>query len=333
MRFTLLFLLFASVTLSAADGYRFLTLPPERNGKEVVFSISRGESFRSIARRLMEHGIVRSDWRLRLLARYKKQGGGIQAGEFALRTDALPEKVLNTLTSGQAVLYRLQLIEGSTWWQVARKAAATELVTRESLDDAIRDPELLARYGIPFTNAEGFLFPETYHFSRPRNKNGRELVTLFLETFKAQTADLDWSTPLPVPLTRAQIITLASLVEKETGVPEERARIAGVYLNRLRKGMLLQCDPTVIYGLGPEFNGNITRKNLRDGSNPYNTYRHKGLPPGPICSPGLAAIQAVLNPEKHDFLYFVAKGDGSHAFNTNLRSHNRAVQKYQLRRK
>lgn len=333
MRFPILFALFAVISLSAADGYRFLTLPPDQDGREVVFSITRGESFRRIARRLMENDIVRSDWRLRLLARYRKQGGDVQAGEFALRTDTTPEDVLNTLTSGRAVLYRLQLIEGSTWWQVARKTADTGLVTRQSLDDAIRDPELLARYNIPFATAEGFLFPETYHFSRPGDKDGRELVTLFLETFKSQTASLDWSAPLPIPLTRAQVIILASLVEKETGVPEERARIAGVYLNRLRKGMLLQCDPTIIYGLGPEFNGNITRKNLRDASNPYNTYRHKGLPPGPICSPGLAAIQAVLNPEKHDFLYFVAKGDGSHAFNTTLRGHNRAVRKYQLRRK
>ena len=333
MRFTLLFLIFSAITLSAADGYRFLNLPPEQEGKERIFTISKGESVRSIARRLMDENIVRSDWRFRMLARYQKKGGGVQAGEFALRTDTRPEEILDTLTSGQALLHRLQIIEGTTWWQISEKAASTGLVTRESLDAAISNPELLNRYNIPFATAEGFLFPETYHFSRPKNKDGRELIVLLLETFQQQTENLDWDAPLPVPLNKAQIITLASLVEKETGRPDERARIAGVYLNRLRKGMRLQCDPTIIYGLGPDFNGNLTRKNLRDASNPYNTYKHKGLPPGPICSPGLAAIQAVLHPEKHGYLYFVAKGDGSHIFSSTLRKHNRAVRRYQLRRK
>ncbi|HKK33803.1 MAG TPA: endolytic transglycosylase MltG [Desulfomicrobiaceae bacterium] len=331
MRYLALFTLFAALSLAAADGYRFMTLPPEREGREKIVTIAKGESVRTIARRLENENILRSDWRFRILIRFNKMQGSVQAGEFALRTDLSPYEVLRKLTSGQGVLYRLQIIEGSTWWQIRDKAEATGLVTGESVESAIRDPELLARFQIPHATAEGFLFPETYHVSRPRNKNGRGLVVLFLETFQRQTRDLDWEAPLPVPLTRPEIITLASLVEKETGRADERARIAGVYLNRLKRGMLLQCDPTIIYGLGPEFNGNLTRKNLRDSSNPYNTYRHKGLPPGPICSPGLASIKAVLHPEEHEFLFFVSTGDGSHIFNTTLRGHNRAVRRYQLR--
>jgi UPF0755 protein len=332
MRYLILFLVFSALILAAADGYRFLTLPPERDGREKIVTIAKGESLKTIARRLMHKNILRSDWRFRILARADKKEGSIQAGEFALRTDRTPAEILRTLTSGLGVLHRFQIIEGSTWWEVRDTAEATGLVTGSSVEAAIRDPELLARYDIPFSTAEGFLFPETYHFSRPRKKNGRDLVVLFLETFQRQTSGLDWDTPLPVPLTRPEIIILASLVEKETGRADERARIAGVYLNRLKRGMLLQCDPTVIYGLGPAFNGNLTRKNLRDSSNPYNTYRHKGLPPGPICSPGLASIEAVLHPEEHKYLYFVATGDGSHAFNTTLREHNRAVRKHLLGR-
>jgi UPF0755 protein len=127
-------------------------------------------------------------------------------------------------------------------------------------------------------------------------------------------------------------VTLASLVEKETGVAEERHRIAGVFVNRLKRGMRLQCDPTVIYGIGPEFDGNLKRKHLNNPANKYNTYRHGGLPPGPICSPGLDSIKAALNPEEHDFLYFVSRGDGTHKFSKTLAEHNRAVRRFQLRR-
>ena len=248
-----------------------------------------------------------------------------------LHTGWLPEKVLETLVLGKPILYRLSLREGLTWWETARIVEEAGYATFEDFALTIQDKELLARYHVPFDSAEGFLFPETYLLQRPKEKNARPIVEMLLKTFWDRATRV-WPEGRPEPEVLKHAVILASMVERETGVPAERPTVAGVFAKRLKIGMLMQCDPTVIYGLGPSFDGNLTRAQLNDADNPYNTYQRRGLPPGPICSPGLDALLAAVNPEDHDYLYFVSKNDGSHHFSKNLREHNNAVRTYQLKR-
>ena len=212
--------------------------------------------------------------------------------------------------------------------EVALAVNATGLTSADKFLAACNDRDFLQAQGINATTAEGYLFPETYFFPRIPNQDPYPILKALLDHFRATVAELPQSTN-PDELHR--MVILASLVEKETAVPSERGTVAGVYANRLRVGMLLQCDPTIIYGLGDTFDGNLRRSHLQDPKNPYNTYVHPGLPPGPICSPGAAALQAASNPEQHDLFYFVARQDGSHHFSRSLREHTNAVIKYQRR--
>ncbi len=329
-------LLFLSIIIGTAmigyEAFRFLKVPPAKPGREVLVDIPQGETFTSIAAMLEKKGVIRNEQYFRLLAKYEKKLGKIQAGEFKLSTGWKPQRVLDTLVSGQPILYKLSIPEGLTWWQTAELVEKAGYADVDDFAKAVRDPELLKTYHIPFDTAEGFLFPETYLLKRPDKKDARAIVELLLKSFWERTKGI-WKQNPPDPKRVRRLVILASLVEKETGVGAERRRVAGVYQQRLDRKMLLQCDPTVIYGLGQAFSGNITRKNLEDKKNSYNTYQHPGLPPGPIASPGLKSLQAAADPEEHDFLYFVSKGDGSHYFSKNLKEHNRAVYKYQLKRK
>jgi len=315
----------------AYETYSFLKVPPASPGEELFFTVEPGETFYQVAQRLHDKGVISNVQYFRLLARYKKQLNLIQAGEFKLHTGWQPEQVLEMLVSGQPILYKLSIPEGLTWWQTGKLVADAGYCTLEDFKATVHDPELLAEYHIPFDSAEGFLFPETYLLQRPKEKDARPIVELLLQMFWKKAAAL-WPDARPAPAELGRIVILASVVEKETGAPEERPTIAGVYVRRLQKKMLLQADPTVIYGLGEDFDGNLTRKHLNDATNPYNTYQRPGLPPTPICSPGLHALQAAADPEEHDYLYFVSKGDGTHHFSKSLREHNRAVRKYQLNR-
>lgn len=348
------------------------SVPPQ----DVVVDVAPGATFDRVARDLYKAGAVSNVFRFRLLAKVRGKLGAVQVGEFCVNTGWTPEKILGHITSGNQILYRLSLREGLPWWETARLVEAGGFARADEFAAVIHDPEFLRRNGIPFPNAEGFLYPETYLLRKPRTLGGRQqaeaVANILVETFWKRSwphltriANTAAQTGGPVPLpdhalrnnapvrigsagdgrthaspgplrtpfskeTLRRLIILASLVEKETGVPEERARVAGVYANRLRIGMPLQCDPTIIYGLGQNQNGPIRRSQLDDAKNPYNTYKHPGLPPGPICSPGAASIQAAAKPENHKFLYFVATGDsdGAHTFSTNLNDHNRAVRVY-----
>lgn len=341
-RHPLIMLLLALVlTVAIPGGYlwyeaaTFISTPPESSGSEVRFIVPRGASFSRIAKDLQGAGVVTDATRFRLFARYKGKTGDIKAGEFLLNTSWTPQQVLDALVAGKSVLYSLTLREGLAWWDTAAEIERQGFAPADEFRKVIHDPDFLRNSHIPqnlFSNAEGFLFPETYHLLKPREMNREAAVriaNLLVDMFWQRTSGV-WSEFPPPDDELERILILATLVEKETAVPEERRTVAGVYANRLRKGMRLQADPTVIYGIGPEFNGNITRKNLRDKSNPYNTYVRGGLPPGPICSPGLEAIRAAADPEEHKYLYFVAKGDGSHYFSRTLKEHNNAVRKYLL---
>jgi UPF0755 protein len=313
------------------ERHRFLNVPPETPGRNVTVIIEPGEPFSAAARELQKRGLVRDASKLIRWAVEQGQASKVRAGEFVLNTGWTPPELMDVLTSSPGVMQRVQVREGLTLWRTADIFEEAGLCTDEAFAAAAADPELLEKWSIPADTAEGYLFPETYLFSRSRQLNASVLVETMLGQFRDNARKV-WPDGLPDPETVHETVILASLVEKETGDPSERARIAGVYANRLERGMLLQADPTIIYGLGPDFDGNLRRVHLEDRSNPYNTYRRRGLPPGPICSPGLASLLAARNPEQHGYYYFVAKGDGSHKFSKTLRQHNNAVQRYQLRR-
>ena len=319
------------------EAWTFLKTPPATPGQEAFFDVEPGANVRRVADKLEERGLITDARKFLLLARYKKWDSRLQAGRFALNTGWLPEQVLDTLVNGQPVLFRVTVPEGLTWWQTAKVLEDAGLVRFEDFRAVITDPAFLRHYGIPFDSAEGFLMPDTYLLKKadvPDKAQARAVAGRMVDNFwrKGDALWPDGKRPSRDELRR--LVILASVVEKETAFADERPRVAGVYANRLRINMALQADPTVIYGLGPNFDGNLRRRHLDDANNIYNTYQRPGLPPGPICSPGLACLKAAANPEQHDYIYFVARGeDGSHVFSTNLAAHNKAVREYWAKRR
>ena len=309
----------------------FLGKVPEAPGHSVIVDIEPGMTLAQVADKLEQQNVVTDSQKFQLLARWEDKGRSLQAGQFLLNTGWKPEQVLDMLASGRSLLYRLTLREGLPWWQVAEQLEKQGFCKAVDFTSVIHDPKFLQHWGIPFSSAEGFLYPETYLLPKPRELNieaARSIAGRLVGMFWQQVDRL-WPEGRPSRSELVRLVTLASIVEKETSVPEERARVAGVYSNRLRMGMLLQADPTVIYGMGRSFSGRLLFRHLEDEKNPYNTYRRPGLPPGPICSFGAAALEAAKNPEEHKFLYFVATGKGKeHKFSKSLKEHNRAVQEY-----
>ncbi len=310
----------------------FLETAPQSPGKDIVFDVPAGATFAQVTQSLLAQGLITDDFKFTLLARYKKLDNKLQAGRFTLNTGWLPESLLQHLVVGKPILHRVTLREGLTWWQTGKVLEEHGFVRFEDFRDCIMDDDFLRHYGIPFATAEGFLMPETYLLKKedvPNKATACAIAGRLVDTFWQKTQKYWPQGKKPNQQTLRHIVILASIVERETGVATERERVAGVYTNRLRIKMPLQADPTTIYGLGPAFDGNLRRIHLNDPNNLYNTYQHGGLPPGPICSPGVAAVRAALNPEKHDFLYFVAITDGGeHAFSKTLTEHNRAVRRY-----
>ncbi|MCH5277011.1 MAG: endolytic transglycosylase MltG [Desulfovibrionaceae bacterium] len=313
------------------DGWHFLQTPAATPGRDVVITIEPGSTLAEVAALLEREGVVSDAFRFQLLARVRGMGGRLQAGRFLVKSGWLPQKILDWLVSGQAVLRRVTVREGLPWWDVGRVLEQAGLCRAEDFNTVIHDAGFLRHWGIPFDSAEGFLYPETYFMPQPRVMDleaARAAAGRMVDTFWRKAGEL-WPEGRPDTATLRRVLTLASIVERETAVPAERPRVAGVYVNRLKKHMLLQADPTVIYGLGPDFKGPLLTRHLQDDGNAYNTYRAAGLPPGPICSPGLPSLRAALSPELHEYLYFVANGrDGGHVFSATLSEHNRAVREY-----
>jgi UPF0755 protein len=292
-----------------------------------VVEIPAGQDFRTLAGRLQADGLIRSPSKLRVLARLEGFDRIIQAGEYELSAAMAPRTILETLASGKVRLHRLTIPEGFNLNQVADAVAGAGLAARDAFYAAATDPDFARQLEIPADTFEGYLFPDTYHF--PRDTTPRKMVATMVAHFHGALAP-EWQLQLEkLEWTLHQVVTLASIIEKETGAAFERPLISSVFHNRLKKGMRLESDPTVIFGI-PDFDGNLTRKHLRTPT-PYNTYQIPELPPGPIGNPGAAALQAALFPAETDYLFFVAKGDQTHYFSTTLAEHNRAVQKYQLR--
>lgn len=338
LRKALYILLACLILLAGAAGYaaikasHFLNTPAVETEKLVEVEILRGDTFGKVAKRLNDAGIITNALYFRLYAMWEGRTGSIQAGVFEFATNWTPREVLQHLVFGHPVLYRLTLREGLPWWEVAKLAEENGFATAEDFKTVIHDPDFLTKHGIPFANAEGFLFPDTYFLRKPKVMDEAAALALanrLVDTFRKKTAELFAGQDMDKEKLK-MIVTLASMVEKETGVADERPTVAGVFANRLALGMPMQCDPTIIYGLGENFDGNIRKSDLENDANPYNTYRHPGLPPGPICSPGLESLTAAMHPGKHDYLYFVAtKAGGAHVFNANLKDHINAVNKYQ----
>ncbi len=330
----LMLLLLVAAGYAAFTADRFLNTPAGETEATLEVEILRGDTFGKVANRLEKAGIITNALFFRLYAMWEKRTASIQAGVFEFSTAWTPREVLRHLVFGQPVLYRLTVREGLPWWEVAKLVEENGFAKAEDFKEVIHDAEFLAKHSIPFASAEGFLFPDTYLLRRPKEMNKEAALALadrLVGTFEKKTRELFAEANVAADTDKLkQIIILASMVEKETSIAAERPLVAGVFANRLRLGMLMQCDPTIIYGLGESFNGNLRKRDLDDDNNPYNTYRHAGLPPGPICSPGLSAIAAAVRPAEHDYLYFVAtKAGGEHVFNATLSGHNKAVNKYQ----
>lgn len=321
----------ATIAAAFAGGTLYFLGPAEAPGREAIVLIRPGMTLPAIARELESQGLIRNAQALVLIAKLNGHMASAKAGEFLLSSGWPAQEILRVITTTNGIQHKVVVREGLPWWGAAKLFEAENLTDRDSFEQASKNATLLQKYAIPADSAEGFLFPETYQLPRTQADNGTAVVEAMLREFDRQAKKL-WPQGPPPAGELKRIVILASLVERETGDAAERPRIAGVFMNRLKLGMRLQCDPTTIYGLGPAFDGDLKRAHLEDAQNPYNTYAHAGLPPGPICSPGLASLQAALNPEVHDYIYFVAKGDGTHEFSATLDEHNRAVNRYQRRR-
>ncbi|MHB8709287.1 MAG: endolytic transglycosylase MltG [Desulfuromonadales bacterium] len=288
--------------------------------------VAPGSALPQIARQLEQAGVVGDARRFARLASWREAAQKIKAGEYEFTRAATPGEVLDRLVAGDVIKIRITVPEGFTLKEIAARVAAAGIGTTEQFVKAATDLARLSKLGVPGENLEGYLFPETYTVTTTTTPV--EVVHAMVAQFERQlTPDL-LAAARASALGRHELVTLASIVQKEAGNEDEMPLIAAVFHNRLRKGMLLQADPTVIYGIA-DFDGNLTRRHLTTPT-PYNTYTQKGLPPGPIASPGLAALRAAANPAQSQALYFVARGDGRHEFNVTLEAHNRAVRRYQL---
>jgi UPF0755 protein len=292
-----------------------------------VFAVAPGETLGSIATRLESEGLVRSAFAFKALARWRDQESALQVGEYSLSPDVAPDEILTRIVQGHVVTYELVIPEGFTVAQIAERVAAAELAERDAFLAVARSAAIATSFGVEGDTLEGYLYPETYRM--PRGLSAEEVARVLVDHFLAQWRNLE-PAAVAAGLSMREVATLGSIIEKETGAPEERPLIASVFLNRIARGMRLETDPTVIYGI-PNFDGNIRRRHLEDRSNPYNTYVIPGLPPGPIASPGRASLEAVLKPADSEYLFFVSRNDGTHVFSKTYREHVAAVSRYQKR--
>ena len=297
----------------------------EAGGKPIEFTIQAGSGVRSAMRQVYQAGVPAEPLLLEVLARGSGRANRIKAGSYRLTAGNSPLALLQMLVRGDTIQESITIIEGWTFSQMRALLSKHEGLKKDAL--ALEDTQLLARLGVDYPYAEGLFYPDTYKFSRGSSDlqifeqaHGR-LKKMLEEEWAKRVEDLPYKTPY-------EALIMASIIEKETGKPSERDRIAAVFVNRLKRGMLLQTDPTVIYGMGANFDGNIRKQDLLTDT-PYNTYKRVGLPPSPIALPGRAALQAALNPAKTNDLYFVARGDGTSQFSENLADHNKAVNQYQ----
>lgn len=326
MRRPLLLVLFAVLFIMGSAGLwhlSYLTTKSPGAG-EVVILIPKGTGVRGIGALLATNDLLEDDIRYLGFVYFSGLRTRLKAGEYSIPRGLTPPEVLELLAKGSTLRHHVTVPEGMTAEQIAAIFEKDGWINRERFLSLAADGAFIRQFGLDVSHLEGYLFPETYTLVR-NEANEETVVRMMVDRFRQVWKELE--IPANIQLNQHQLLTLASVVEKETGVASERPLIARVFYNRLAKKMRLQSDPTVIYGIR-DFNGNLTRADLKRET-PYNTYVIPALPPGPICSPGRASLEAVLRPVDSDALYFVAKNDGTHVFSSNLADHNRAVQIYQ----
>ena len=302
---------------------------PLQNNRAMDFTIEPGMSLQSISTRLREMGLIKQPYYLVIEARRTRKDGKLKAGEYVISPGTTPRQLLDQFVIGKVKQYGLTIIEGWTFAQLMETIGNNTILTHTL--NAADNSSVMSALGYPELSPEGQFFPDTYYF--PRGTTDLDFLQranhaqqeILAQEWEQRAENLPYKTPY-------EALIMASLIEKETGLTEERAEIAGVFVRRLQKGMKLQTDPTVIYAMGKNFDGNLRRQDLTIDS-PYNTYVYTGLPPTPIALPGRDAIHAALHPADNNTLYFVARGDGSHHFSETLNEHNKAVARYQLDRK
>lgn len=309
-----------------------LVRPPAREsispGEDVIVQVPKGASLAQVAAELEKRGVISNRLVFRLVAMIRGEQRTIKAGEYGLKTGSDAGEVLDTLISGRTLMFSFTVPEGYDLWQVAEVLHQKGIAGRDDFLALTRNKEFIKEVGVQGESLEGYLFPDTYFLPASEKTNTRQLVRRMVKRFHdvydkyvRETAEQHgWST--------AQVVTLASLIEKEARATEH-ALVSAVFHNRLRQGMKLDSDPTVIYGIKP-MGSKITRADL-DRKHPYNTYQVKGLPPGPIANPGKESLIAAVKPADEDYLYFVAKNDGTHQFSKSLQEHNQWVNLYQRR--
>lgn len=309
----------------------YLDRPLQIDDSGLEYSLQRGSSLTAVAYSLQRQGVLQSPRWLTVYSRLSGRGVKIKAGDYLLEQGLTARQLLQKLERGDVQYFQVTLVEGWNLWQLQAALAAQPRLAIKLEDFPLEQKSIAQILGIDASviSLDGLFFPDTYRYHSAMTdidilqRAQQRLQSVLAEEWKNRGQKLPYSSPY-------EALIMASLVEKETGDASERAQIAGVFVRRLAKGMRLQTDPAVIFGLGPQFDGNLRRRHLKDASNPYNTYRHHGLTPTPIALVGRAAIHAALHPAEGDSLYFVAKGDGSHYFSRTLKEHQKAVRKYQV---
>lgn len=312
----------------------FVNSPASTTSLEVVYEVRPGQTLTKVANDLEAQGLIKKAKLFLLLARLNGQQNSMKVGEYALNQNMKPTEVLDIITSGKSIGRNFTVAEGLNLFEIADIFGRVETTKKQEFWDLVNDPEFASQLvGERVRNLEGYLFPETYQITKYTDTKSviRAMVARFLDVYRRDVEPLAQSSGM----TRNQVVTLASIIEKETGAPEERPTISSVFHNRLRKGMMLQTDPTVLYGkarLLGRMEISITRSDLRMPTE-YNTYVIRGLPPGPIASPGRAALYAAVQPAATDYLFFVSQNDGTHIFSKTYEDHRKGVEKFQIDRK
>lgn len=325
-----IFAVFLGTVFSAFLMYQnFQVTGAAEDDSEVVYEVTQGKVFSKVTAELLEMGLIRNGTLFNIYARIKGEASKLKVGEYALRKNMTPGEILAVITSGKSIGHPFTVAEGLTIYEISDLYAEKGFGTKEDFMNAVTDPEFIkGLLGQEYETLEGYLFPETYQITKFTSTKEliQNMVRRYQEVYKEVIAQSQIQ-----GLSEHQIVTLASIVEKETGLPEDRTKISSVFHNRLNKGMMLQTDPTIIYGLAQQTGKIIPKISKSDITNPtkYNTYTFKGLPPGPISNPGRAALLATVQPEKTDYLFFVSRNDGTTAFTVELGDHNKAVQKFQ----
>ncbi|HET9916517.1 MAG TPA: endolytic transglycosylase MltG [Candidatus Binatia bacterium] len=325
LRITLLSIALALPLSAVLFLYNIYYSRPASGAYPTEVRVEPGDSFATVTRKLREQQVISNGLFFSLWARFNGSEKKIHQGLYRFESSVAPWEVLERLVTGKGIFHSVTIPEGLTIKEIAELLDKMQIADREKFLAAAADPSLLSALGLGDRGLEGYLFPSTYHFTPAMPE--RDIIMAMAEQFRKSSQPLLAKAGSTVKLSAHELLTLASIVEKETGVEAERGPVAAVFYNRLKRQMPLQSDPTVIYGL-KNFNGNLTKKDLRD-DNPYNTYRIRALPPGPICNPSLSSIKAVLNPPDVPYLYFVSKNDGTHTFSATIDEHNQAVKTYQ----